>query len=244
MRKILLFTLVLAFGFFVFAGSVSASPYTLTIADLQNTNLIDQGWTSTATDEIIPIVRPVVNVGGTNYVQYSLNSDAFSATEAKVGIGDSFDWDNAGYQDNAGFGIASMPLASNTLGDLSSFTSYDLIFYNPNSFPIHVNPFMNTGNTDVYGPTRDQFYENGWTLLGIGGTATLSINFATVQHLDEVSNIGFMVALPSSAGAFGKGTGAFNVNVAPVPIPSAVWLFASGLLGLIGVGRFRFGKHK
>ena len=28
-----------------------------------------------------------------------------------------------------------------------------------------------------------------------------------------------------------------EVNVAPVPIPAAVWLFGSGLLGLIGIGR-------
>ena len=28
-----------------------------------------------------------------------------------------------------------------------------------------------------------------------------------------------------------------NVTVAPVPVPAAVWLFGSGLMGLIGVAR-------
>jgi len=31
----------------------------------------------------------------------------------------------------------------------------------------------------------------------------------------------------------------FNVNVTPIPIPAAVWLFGSGLLGLVGVARRR-----
>lgn len=32
----------------------------------------------------------------------------------------------------------------------------------------------------------------------------------------------------------------FDINAAPVPIPAAVWLFGSGLLGLIGIARRKF----
>ena len=35
------------------------------------------------------------------------------------------------------------------------------------------------------------------------------------------------------------GTGSAVANVAPVPVPAAVWLFGSGLLGLAGLGRRR-----
>ena len=30
-----------------------------------------------------------------------------------------------------------------------------------------------------------------------------------------------------------------NLNFAPIPVPAAVWLFGSGLLGLVGVARRR-----
>jgi hypothetical protein len=41
------------------------------------------------------------------------------------------------------------------------------------------------------------------------------------------------------ANATGAGTSVIltNINVAPVPIPAAVWLFGTGLLGLLGIRR-------
>jgi len=35
----------------------------------------------------------------------------------------------------------------------------------------------------------------------------------------------------------GASADAFTLNVGAVPVPAAVWLFGSGLLGLIGVAR-------
>lgn len=35
------------------------------------------------------------------------------------------------------------------------------------------------------------------------------------------------------------GTGSAVANVAPVPLPAAIWLFGAGLLGLVGLGRNR-----
>ena len=32
-------------------------------------------------------------------------------------------------------------------------------------------------------------------------------------------------------------SGAFQVTIEPVPVPAAVWLFGSGLIGLIGIAR-------
>ena len=42
-----------------------------------------------------------------------------------------------------------------------------------------------------------------------------------------------------AGGAFEFFQANFNANLAPVPIPAAVWLFGSGLLGLVGVARRR-----
>jgi hypothetical protein len=42
---------------------------------------------------------------------------------------------------------------------------------------------------------------------------------------------------PGSANISGSGN--CSVSVSPVPVPAAIWLFGSGLLGLIGVGRRR-----
>jgi len=56
-----------------------------------------------------------------------------------------------------------------------------------------------------------------------------------VDILDPtVTNVGFFDLAPSSAGGF---EGEMFVNT--VPVPAAVWLFASGFLGLVGVARRR-----
>ena len=67
-----------------------------------------------------------------------------------------------------------------------------------------------------------------WTTLGVG-TAAAPDNTATVT---------FNVLVLAPAG----GAGYFDTasfDVAPVPVPAAVWLFGSGLLGLVGVARRR-----
>jgi hypothetical protein len=42
-----------------------------------------------------------------------------------------------------------------------------------------------------------------------------------------------------SATLAADGTLAINAGTAPVPLPAAVWLFGSGLMGLVGVSRRR-----
>ena len=86
------------------------------------------------------------------------------------------------------------------------------------------NPDGDTGFTDSSYPTD--------------GIFALAVDFADFGGLgiDPVSKIRLIIgdgytansAVPSFIGAY---------NVAPVPVPAAVWLFGSGLLGLAGISR-------
>jgi hypothetical protein len=58
------------------------------------------------------------------------------------------------------------------------------------------------------------------------GTATLPFSLGTITLSADGTTLSF--------------TG--NPGTAPVPLPAAVWLFGSGLLGLVGVGRRRIAK--
>ena len=67
-----------------------------------------------------------------------------------------------------------------------------------------------------------------WTALGVG----------TAPAPDDTVTVDFNVLVLAPAG----GAGYFDTtsfDLAPVPVPAAVWLFGSGLLGLVGVARRR-----
>ncbi len=84
------------------------------------------------------------------------------------------------------------------------------------------------------------------------GNAFIDIDFDTSipfqGYVGDMASVEFMLfaRAGNSARANFINTGSFDINfdnpdvfarVAPVPIPSAVWLFGSGLVGLIGVAR-------
>jgi hypothetical protein len=53
------------------------------------------------------------------------------------------------------------------------------------------------------------------------------------------TSIGIMIKFSLTAGDSVSFTSSFDVIPAPVPLPAALWLFGSGLLGLLGVARRR-----
>lgn len=90
----------------------------------------------------------------------------------------------------------------------------------------------------VLGTTGDAF----WTYKGV------SWSIAKTSFLIDLSLLG----TPDSGATFddlglgtfndspdhnGHGVGLLTLNVSAVPVPAAVWLFASGLLGLLGISR-------
>ena len=79
---------------------------------------------------------------------------------------------------------------------------------------------------------------NIWTQYSFDlGIVPVGANAAFIEFSQAIGPIGFD---PPSGGTYEGGTvfiDDVNLEVAAVPVPAAVWLFGSGLLGLIGVAR-------
>jgi hypothetical protein len=61
---------------------------------------------------------------------------------------------------------------------------------------------------------------------GGSGIQTMTYQFTTPQSLTQLFTTSSSVTSTS-----------FSGNITPVPVPAAVWLFGSGLLGLVGIAR-------
>ena len=89
-----------------------------------------------------------------------------------------------------------------------------------------------------FGPgasTVSIFDGTDWTLLGsIPGTSPGNI-VTTDWNFGGIDNVS-LVRIDKSSGTMGKFFDAFEGHH-PVPIPGAVWLLGSGLVGLIGIRR-------
>ena len=84
-----------------------------------------------------------------------------------------------------------------------------------------------------------QLFASSLSCGGTGCSLALSpISDGPLLHPAGVStDIGILLSFDLSAGD----TVTFNTRfeVTPVPVPAAIWLFGSGLLGLVGVARRR-----
>jgi hypothetical protein len=110
--------------------------------------------------------------------------------------------------------------------------------------------YLNHGWTDI--GEKNYYFENTWTWVAPGSTAhlVLDLNNAVssggesigypIDNLWHVTSLGFNIGTNVGDGDyFGD---ELDGKASPVPIPTSVFLLGSGLLGLIGVGRFRFRK--
>jgi hypothetical protein len=69
----------------------------------------------------------------------------------------------------------------------------------------------------------------GWSRIGGGGESLAEV-------LADVSELAFILEVTTWTGLE---AGLDNVRLNPIPVPAALWLFGSGLLGLIGIARRR-----
>ena len=81
-----------------------------------------------------------------------------------------------------------------------------------------------------------------WDITGTTGTLTVSntTNFLFAEAVGGVFNQESSSSLLGPNNwrlIFGSGAQLQAVDVRPIPVPTAVWLFGSGLLGLVGIAR-------
>jgi hypothetical protein len=123
--------------------------------------------------------------------------------------------------------ILDIDCGDGSAGGCTSFGNIDawLDLYDPSGFLFSSNDYsllaVDTGSL-LHGPfgnvTTDSFIEIG--ALPIGGVWTVAVGeFPNLQPVPP------------------GGDYVLNVSVSAIPIPAAVWLFGSGLLGLIGISR-------
>ena len=107
---------------------------------------------------------------------------------------------------------------------------------------------MNVGfSTDVFNVSFDILADEA---LGSSGTVTAYLDGSVVgsislfgdgdgntHNLIDLSSFGLIDQLVLSSSLDPAGLGYDNFSFSVVPVPAAVWLFGSGLLGLIGVTR-------
>ena len=238
MKKLFVIVVFLvAFALFL-GGSASADTYTIPLIDLDNDHLIDQGFGAPLTlTSRLPTSFP-------NFGWESFTVDTIPlGVGGKIGVGDGFDYNDTGFSSGAGFGLYSLPIGLGGMGDLTAYDSYGLRFYNPNAFSVDVNVFMNTGWVDAPNFDTNYFYQSSWetllpgetfdSILWFSGAETYggiySGDVTVVENIDRVSNIGFQLLFPDLPGS---GSYSASVDIAPVPIPGAIWLVGLGLLGL------------
>ncbi len=82
----------------------------------------------------------------------------------------------------------------------------------------------------VFGPTFD-FFSMDFVAIPPPSQTNLNIGIGAFGDWQSGTNPAFSITDVTYVGA--------SVNVSAVPVPAAVWLFGSGLIGMVGIARRR-----
>lgn len=128
-------------------------------------------------------------------------------------------------------------------------TTYDLIFYDAGSAPSAEPSATSISMSTLSGIVEISANPAPYTATLQGAADNASLGATALFELalyDGTSYIPATAASPALSGnayfvEFGPGIQGeiLGVDLAPIPVPAAVWLFGSGLLGLVGVARRR-----
>lgn len=118
--------------------------------------------------------------------------------------------------------------ASGRLGVVSTTTLCGLIACNDANL-FNAGPFADTGGATV--AWQDGTSVDLGTTIGWGSDTSVQVSFQNDLTANSLSQ-GELAYIQKKFGAIG-------LVVNPVPLPAAVWLFGSGLLGLAGIARRR-----
>lgn len=218
MKRFSILVLVGLFCFFM-AGNAVAALYTPSLSDIDTFYEVTSG-TLTGPDPGTPIT---VGSDGTFHVTISDETEGTST------------WGNVQIGRDATIEGTGSAYYSGSWADLSGYTTYGLGITNNTTTNdwFMANIYLNTGWTDI--GEADTYYENGWQWVSPGQTVYLTLDLTGVSLLNHVSSLGFNIGTNVGTGNYfgdcleGKAT--------PTPIPGALWLLGSGLVGLVGVRR-------
>lgn len=98
--------------------------------------------------------------------------------------------------------------------------------------------FLDTGSSNTNTVSFSGVLQAGVYAIFVGGDVSGAAFDAYYQNAQD-SEMGAIAGAAADAYNTAKASRAFDINfqVAAVPVPGAVWLFGSALVGLIGVGR-------
>ena len=86
---------------------------------------------------------------------------------------------------------------------------------------------------------------NVWDVTGDGSAGTTYISIDVTGNRKNLAGVTSVIGpngtpgLPMIDGAFPGFSANFDMTATAIPVPAAVWLFGSGLMGLVGVARRR-----
>lgn len=218
MRK-WLFVLILCASFFtepIHAVSVVNGSMTDEGGDYNSVNaLVPSGWTA------IPFTSPDIFDENTNFSSFAWNASYDGGTFVHaLGLQGPFNTDEGIFQHIAGLTIGEsysvsfeQSISFSTTGLQGVGGYFDVKFGN-----------VTKQSANMIRP--DQGVKADWLNQSLIFTATAEIQTLTFQAVLNPDDPGARVSL-----------GLDGVSISAVPIPSAVWLFGSGLIGLVGIAR-------
>jgi hypothetical protein len=206
-----------------------------------------------------PGATPATSSGNVNTAGYSLSFQSDSQLSSLLGQADAV-W-MVGALDSTGTGAGGRRFLSTSTSPISGMTNGRVSNMGTpgNSYVFAVNAFgthaSGTNGSAVNTAGDGNAYFGGIMGSNWGSSATFSAVGAVGQALQffYMTPTGTNSALAANVQQYLNGNGAstWTLNAdgslvfaaaggsSPVPLPAAVWLFGSGLLGLIGIGRRR-----
>jgi hypothetical protein len=136
------------------------------------------------------------------------------------------------------------PWDTNIIGDVipgSSLTSFDLFGLTLNDFSelLLIVSYISDWPDPEVTPGLHITFQGTASIGTLGLTEYEEYYFQSLSydHLRDMGTIAYTQCTSSGVCPPVTGTGVYSVTPATIPIPSAIWLFGSGLLGLLGVAR-------
>lgn len=160
----------------------------------------------------------------------SPNTVSFTQHTYSVGAGDTLIVDMFGSHflvapDGAGFSVAWDPAVLSYVGTAIANPPWDASSVNADSAALGLIDFVFLNKT--LGNAGTDFRLASFTFDVIGGVG----DFTSLQISNDAFGIGFLDGLNSINANY------VNSQVQVVPVPAAVWLFGSAIVGLLGLNR-------